>query len=112
MNSATESLVLPGRAQVRHINSPRKQENMKKAAKRRANVSRKSCEDKVRFRDREEAKKALRRARNARVIELELHGSSKRGESRAYPCPNCLGYHLASADRFADTNANRSQRAA
>ncbi|MEY4348566.1 MAG: hypothetical protein RIS43_985 [Actinomycetota bacterium] len=85
---------------------------MKKAKVRRANVSRKSCEDKVRYRDAAEANRALQRIRNARASELDRLGATKRGENRKYPCPNCLGWHLASGDRFASMNQHPSQQAA
>jgi hypothetical protein len=112
MNSFAEIIDFPSRAQVRHINSPGKQATMKKAKARRANVSRKSCEDKVRYRDRHEANRALQRIRNARFSELDRLGATKRGETRKYHCPNCLGWHLASGDRFADMAQHPSQQAA
>ena len=112
MKASAEIIDFPSRAQVRHINSPGKQQAMKKSKTRRANVTRKSCEDKVRYRDRHEANRALQRIQNARSSELDRLGATRRGETRKYQCPNCLGWHLASGDRFADMAQHPSQQAA
>ena len=55
-----------------------------------------SITGKIRLRDREEAKSALKRAKSAAKVETENQGTSSRGECRYYPCGYCNSYHLTS----------------
>lgn len=60
--------------------------------------------NKVRYRDVQEAKRALRRAQGAGRVELELYGQTKRAERRFYFCSACKGYHITSRDEISATN--------
>lgn len=51
---------------------------------------------KVRYRDAKEATRALHRSHNARAIELNTIGESRRRECRAYWCEKCEGMHTTS----------------
>jgi len=60
--------------------------------------------NKVRYRDIQEAKQALRRAKGAARVELELYGQTKRAERRIYFCAPCRGYHTTSRDEISNAN--------
>lgn len=51
---------------------------------------------KVRYRDAREGLRRLRGAQASGRIERDLYGTSKRAESRFYPCASCRGVHLTS----------------
>ncbi len=51
---------------------------------------------KIRYRDHEEAIKALHRTQSLALIALEVTGSTSRAEKRTYYCGMCNGFHLTS----------------
>jgi len=51
---------------------------------------------KIRYKDDQEAKAALRRTQSAAQIEREISGYSKREEKRWFDCTKCSGKHLTS----------------
>jgi hypothetical protein len=51
---------------------------------------------KIRYKDDQEAKAALRRTQSAAQIEREMSGYSKREEKRWFDCTKCSGKHLTS----------------
>ena len=82
----------------------------KKAPKSQSRSGAKLCGHKKRYRDEREVKYALRRAQNARLIESDLLGFSRRREVRWYACGTCAGFHLTSqasllADSLEDQNS-------
>ena len=87
-------LPIISRARVRHINSGRKA--AKKKEKNTLNIPRKACEDKRRFRSREEAKRGLRASQNRARIDVTETGATRLFAIRYYPCPICKGFHLSS----------------
>lgn len=60
---------------------------------------------KVRFRDRKDAKLALREAFYVRAAERGRGAEITRREVRAYSCPDCHGWHLTSVSRAASRKA-------
>ncbi len=55
------------------------------------------CESgKVRYRDKTEALKYLKRVKNKAQYQMSDFGTSKRRETRSYFCPRCKGHHLTS----------------
>jgi hypothetical protein len=82
------------RARVRHINSGKSK--AKKKEKLVVNKSRKSCEDKRRFRSIDEAKRGLQASRNRARIDITETGATRLRALRYYVCPKCSGYHLTS----------------
>ena len=51
---------------------------------------------KIRLRDHDEAIKALHRTQALALVALEVTGSTRRAEKRAYYCGMCNGFHLTS----------------
>ena len=68
----------------------------RKAAIKTDNKNRCPETGKVRYRDAREGQRRLRGAQASGRIERDLYGTSKRAESRTYPCPSCRGVHLTS----------------
>ena len=68
----------------------------RKAAIKTDNKNRCPKTGKVRYRDAREGQRRLRGAQASGRIERDLYGTSKRAESRTYPCPYCRGVHLTS----------------
>ena len=57
---------------------------------------------KIRYRDHDEAIKALHRTQSMAVIALEMTGNTSRAEKRTYYCGQCNGFHLTSKPLRAD----------
>jgi hypothetical protein len=91
------------RAKVRHINSGKP--TTKKKEKLVVNKSRKSCEDKRRFRSIDEAKRGLQASRNRARIDITETGATRLHAQRYYLCPKCRGYHLTSKPEFTSGKA-------
>lgn len=53
---------------------------------------------KVRYRDHQQAVRALHRASNARAAQLADAGTTRRRETRTYECHRCHGHHLTSRE--------------
>jgi hypothetical protein len=86
-----------GPARVRHINSGKKNQAKKSRDQKSGHkASRRSCEDKRRYRDFEEAKRGLRSSKNRAKEEILDFGKTNLLASRIYECPKCKGFHLSS----------------
>jgi len=53
---------------------------------------------KVRYRDHQEAVKALNSVRNKAKRQMDEHGSTDHEEKRIYQCEHCKGFHLTKTE--------------
>jgi hypothetical protein len=84
------------RQSTRPVTVAVKAKGRRKSAIKTDNKNRCPETGKVRYRDAREGQRRLRGAQASGRIERDLYGTSKRAESRSYPCPSCRGVHLTS----------------
>lgn len=96
-DSTIKEVIAYGPARVRHISSGKKNKAKKSRGQKSGyKASRRSCEDKRRYRDFEEAKRGLRFSKNRAQEEIIDFGTTNLLASRIYECPKCKGFHLSS----------------
>jgi len=84
------------RAQVARPTSSSQKKGTYKMSVKTTNKGRCPYTGKIRYKDDQAAKAALRRTQSAAQIECEFSGYSKRQEKRWYFCAMCSGHHLTS----------------
>ena len=96
LNPEAATAVRGGRKSTKTVKAVATQKGNRKVVIKTDNKGRCPVTGKVRYRDALEGQRKLRGAQASGRIERDLYGTSKRAESRFYPCPSCKGVHLTS----------------